>query len=65
MGMKEMIQRLIEKYFKSGSVDIGSYREGFRFILLDIDLMIWIIIVKLIIELLNFDGFNLDILFVE
>lgn len=65
MGMKEMIQRPIEKYFKSGSADTGSYREGFRFTSSDIDSMIWTTTVKLITELSNFDGFNLDTLFVE
>lgn len=58
MGMKEMIQRPIEKYFKSGSADTGSYREGFRFTSSDIDPMIWTTTVKLITELSNFDGSN-------
>lgn len=65
MGMKEMIQRPIEKYFKSGNAETGSYREGFRLNSSDIDLMIWTTTVKLITEMSNFDGSNLDTLFME
>lgn len=63
--MDEVIWGFLEKYWGIMIKICGSYREGFRFSLLDKDIMYWLIVYKVIYDMLNLDVFDLCIIFIE
>lgn len=70
MDMNEIVKRSVVRYICVGYIFMlsGSYREGFWFKFLDLDLMCWWINNKVIFDLFDLNIFNvldLEIIFME
>lgn len=68
MDMDDMINRFVERCCKVGCRLIGSWREGFRFELLDYNYVFYVRDNIIIVDLFNLDNiniFNLNIVFME
>lgn len=64
--MWDMIVGINDRY--NGCIVIGSFKEGFRFKLFDLDFMSWLIVCKVINDLFQvgmFQILNVDVIFME
>lgn len=64
--MWDMIVGINDGY--NGCIVIGSFKEGFRFKLFDLDFMSWLIVCKVINDLFQVSMFqilNVDVIFME